>query len=116
MKEPASSYLSTHISLKKLKAPEQHNDRLLSYAQLINFLLSIYATVDDFACAEKYLESYIQAQWMAPVKSAKKIYTKTLWCGLLYIEKRVKSKLVEEFEKAICDNIYLYCRRNPFDT
>lgn len=55
MKKPASSSLSARLSSRKTNSLGLHDARLVSYVEVVNFILATYATDDVIAKAVKQL-------------------------------------------------------------
>lgn len=108
MKKPASSLLKARILPEIDRATSLHDERLLSYFEAVNYLLTTYTTDDPTAHTIKELELYKQVPGISPASYAKRLYTKALRCGIVSKEKVLKSLFVEILVESVCDNMRVY--------
>lgn len=73
MMKPASSSLEAQLSPKKICAKGLHDERVPSYVEVVNYLLSAFETDYIIALEIKEIESYMQAQRVSAVLNAKKL-------------------------------------------
>lgn len=95
MKKPTSSSLEVLLSPKETCTPSLHGERLPSYVEVVNCLLTAYATDDIITHAIKKLKSYKQALGVSAALYSKRLYTKALRCVISYEERRVMTSFVE---------------------
>lgn len=103
MEKQTSISLEARLLPKNIYAIGQHDERLSSYAKVVNYLLNNYATEDVIFWAIKKLSSYKQAPQVSAALYPKILYTKALRYGITYKEECVKSLFVKRFEEAMCD-------------
>lgn len=98
---------------RKIRVTVLCDVRLPLYVKVVSYLLGICATDNIIAQAIKKLEFHRQAPGKPAALYATSLYTKALWCDIIYGEKRVKSLFVEGLDASIYKSMRDYLEQYP---
>lgn len=102
MEKTVSTSLESRLSPKKIRSTGLHDKR---FDEVVNYLHTTYATGEIISRARKKLKSYRKASGVIALLYAKRLYTKTLRCRIVYEEKKAKSLFDEGLDELICNNM-----------
>lgn len=102
--ETASSFTEARFLPKKLHVSGLQYEKSSSYVVVSNYLLTTYVTNNIFVHAIKVLGSQKQAPNVSATLYAKRLYTRTLYRGIVYKERSAKIILVKGWIDSLCDN------------